>query len=130
MAKFIYGLNQSLDGFVDHARLGPPDPVVFRHFIEHVRGSAGLLYSRRTYEIMRYWTTSDPIGTLRDAITLRYGEANRNGWFHARCCQSAPTRHSLRMTSWWQYAGSRLGLSARSTSPDRTWREALPTSAS
>ncbi len=28
MAKFVYGLNQSLDGYVDHMNLGPPAPPV------------------------------------------------------------------------------------------------------
>ncbi len=55
MAKLIFGLQQSLDGFVDHMMLGPPGPAVFRHFVEHVRDLAGCLYGRRTYEIMRYW---------------------------------------------------------------------------
>jgi dihydrofolate reductase len=55
MAKLIYALNQSLDGYVDHTKLGPPGPVVFRHFIEHVRGLAGMIYGSRSYEIMRYW---------------------------------------------------------------------------
>ena len=55
MAKLVYALNQSLDGYVDHTRMGPPSAELFRHFIELTRTSAGLLYGRRTYEIMRYW---------------------------------------------------------------------------
>ena len=55
MAKLVYGLMQSLDGYVDHMKLGPPTPVVSRHFIGEVRGLTGLIYGRRTYEIMRYW---------------------------------------------------------------------------
>ncbi len=60
MAKLVYGLNQSLDGYVDHMKLGPPPPAAFRHFIELVRGAAGLIYGRRTYEIMRYWDEDLP----------------------------------------------------------------------
>jgi dihydrofolate reductase len=60
VAKFIYGLNQSLDGYVDHMKLGPPAPAAFRHFIELVRGVTGFLYGRRTYEIMRYWDEDLP----------------------------------------------------------------------
>jgi dihydrofolate reductase len=60
MAKLIYGLSQSLDGYVDHMKLGPPAPAAFRHFIELVRGATGLLYGRRTYEIMRYWEEDLP----------------------------------------------------------------------
>jgi len=55
MAKLVYGLNQSLDGYVDHLEMGPPRPVLFRHFIEEVRGVTGMVYGRRMYEIMRYW---------------------------------------------------------------------------
>jgi dihydrofolate reductase len=54
MAKFIFGLSQSLDGYVDHLKL-PPGPGIFRHFVEHVRELSGIVYGRRTYEIMRYW---------------------------------------------------------------------------
>ena len=55
MAKLIFGMSQSLDGYVDHMKLGPPAPSAFRHFVEHVGGLAGCLYGRRLYEIMRYW---------------------------------------------------------------------------
>jgi len=60
MAKFVYGLNQSLDGYVDHLKIGPPHPALFRHFIEQVRGLTGMLYGRRIYEIMRYWDDDLP----------------------------------------------------------------------
>ena len=60
MAKLVYLLNQSLDGYVDHREIGPPDPVVFRHFIDHVRDLAGIVYGRRMYEIMRYWDDDLP----------------------------------------------------------------------
>jgi dihydrofolate reductase len=54
MAKLVFALNQSLDGYVDHTAF-VPDPVVFRHFIDDVRGLAGSVYGRRMYEVMRYW---------------------------------------------------------------------------
>ena len=60
MAKLVYGLSQSLDGYVDHMKLGPPAPAAFRHFIGLVRGATGLIYGRRTYEIMRYWEEDLP----------------------------------------------------------------------
>ncbi len=59
MAKLIYGLSQSLDGYVDHQQLRP-GPVLFRHFVEHVRNLAGCVYGRRTYEIMRVWDEDLP----------------------------------------------------------------------
>ena len=60
MGKLVYELNQSLDGYVDHMKLGPPAPAVGRHFTEEVRGLTGLIYGRRTYEIMRYWDEDLP----------------------------------------------------------------------
>ena len=54
MAKLVYGMNQSLDGYVDHLEFRP-SPALFRHFIEHVRDLAAIVYGRRTYEVMRYW---------------------------------------------------------------------------
>ena len=60
MAKLVYALNQSLDGYVDHMKIGPPEPAAFRHFIEQVRGLTGMVYGRRMYEIMRYWDEDLP----------------------------------------------------------------------
>jgi dihydrofolate reductase len=60
MAKLVYGLNQSLDGYVDHMKLGPPVPAAFRHFVEQVRGVSGMVYGRRMYEVMRYWDEDLP----------------------------------------------------------------------
>ena len=60
MAKLVYGLNQSLDGYVDHMKLGPPHPALFRHFLELVRGLTGMVYGSRMYEIMRYWDDDLP----------------------------------------------------------------------
>ena len=59
MARLIYALNQSLDGYVDHDKFAP-DPVLFRHFIDDVRSLAGAIYGRRMYEIMRYWDDERP----------------------------------------------------------------------
>jgi hypothetical protein len=53
MAKLVFGLNQSLDGYVDHQAGFAPDPVLFRHFIEQARGAACSVYDRRMYEVMR-----------------------------------------------------------------------------
>ena len=59
MAKLVFGMNQSLDGFVDHMEFAP-DATLFRHFIEEARAQAGSIYGRRIYEIMRYWDDDDP----------------------------------------------------------------------
>ena len=54
MAKFVFGMNMSLDGYVDYDRFAP-DPVLFRYFIEQTRKTAGSIYGPRLYELMRYW---------------------------------------------------------------------------
>ena len=54
MATFVYGLNVSLDGYVDHQAFAP-GPELFRHFTEQVSRAAGSLHGRRMYEVMRYW---------------------------------------------------------------------------
>lgn len=59
MAKLVFGMNQSLDGYVDHTAFAPR-PTLFRHFIEEARGQAGSVYGRRIYEIMRYWDDDRP----------------------------------------------------------------------
>jgi dihydrofolate reductase len=60
VAKLVYGLNLSLDGYVDHLAMGPPSPTLFRHFIDQVRGLTGMVYGRRMYEVMRYWDDDLP----------------------------------------------------------------------
>jgi dihydrofolate reductase len=59
MAKLVFGMNQSLDGYVDHMAFGP-GPTLFRHFIEQARGQVGSVYGRRLYEVMRYWDEDHP----------------------------------------------------------------------
>ena len=67
LAKIVFGMNQSLDGYVDHQEFAP-DPALFLHWIEQVRGVAGSVYGRRMYEVMRYWDEDHPEWTpeLRD----------------------------------------------------------------
>lgn len=64
MAKLVFGMMQSLDGYVDGTTGGltfpPPGEALHRHFNDHVRGLAGALYGRRIYEIMRYWEEDKP----------------------------------------------------------------------
>jgi dihydrofolate reductase len=59
VAKLFFGMNQSLDGYVDHTAFGP-GPDLFRHFIEQTRDRTGSLYGRRLYEIMSYWDEERP----------------------------------------------------------------------
>ena len=59
MAKFVFGMNVSLDGYVDHDKFAP-GPALFRHWIEQVRGITGSIYGRKIYELMRYWEEDQP----------------------------------------------------------------------
>jgi dihydrofolate reductase len=59
MARLVFGMNQSLDGYVDHL-LFAPSATLFRHFIEEAEGQAGSVYGRQMYEIMRYWDDDHP----------------------------------------------------------------------
>ena len=59
MARLVFGMNQSLDGYIDHQAFDPDDEL-FRHFIDQTRTSAGSIYGRRLYEVMRYWDDDDP----------------------------------------------------------------------
>ena len=59
MAKLVFGMNLSLDGYVDHMAFAP-GPALFRHWIERVRAVSGSVYGRNMYEIMRYWDEDDP----------------------------------------------------------------------
>ena len=56
--------SQSLDGYIDgpagDVQLGPPGPILSRYFTDYVRGSDGILYGRRMYEVMRYWDEDQP----------------------------------------------------------------------
>jgi dihydrofolate reductase len=54
MATLVFGMNVSLDGYVDHMAF-MPGPKLFRHFIEQAREQAGSVYGRVLYETMRYW---------------------------------------------------------------------------
>ena len=59
MARLVFGMNQSLDGYVDHTEFAP-SPALFRHFIGEAESQTGSLYGRRIYEVMRYWDEDDP----------------------------------------------------------------------
>ena len=59
MAQLVFGMNQSLDGFVDHMSFGP-SAKLFRHFIAETEAQVGSIYGRKIYEIMRYWDDDHP----------------------------------------------------------------------
>ena len=65
MAKLVFGMNQSLDGYVDHQEF----PPLFRHFIEQVSALTGSVYGRRLYEVMRYWDRDHPEWSAEEAAS-------------------------------------------------------------
>lgn len=79
MARLVFGMMQSLDGYVSGPeggpQLPPPDDKLHRHFNDHVRAAAGCLYGRRIYEVMRYWEVDQP---GQDATGLDYGAVWRS----------------------------------------------------
>jgi hypothetical protein len=46
MARLVFGMNQPLDGYVDHMAFAP-SPTLFRHFIEEAQGQAGSVYGAK-----------------------------------------------------------------------------------
>lgn len=59
MAKLVFGMNQSLDGYVDHTEFAP-DATLFSYFVKEAEGQTGSVYGRNMYEIMRYWDDEQP----------------------------------------------------------------------
>lgn len=68
-AKMVFGMAQSLDGFVAAAdgeiTLPVPQEALHRHFNKHMRDTAISLYGRRMYEVMRFWETADTVEGLK-----------------------------------------------------------------
>jgi dihydrofolate reductase len=93
MAKLVLGMNQSLDGYVDHTAFGP-GPKLFRHFIELTREQTGSVYGRRLYEIMRYWDEDRPEW---DAQERDFADAWRNHpkWVVSRSLKSVGPNATL-----------------------------------
>lgn len=93
MAKLVYQMSQSLDGYVDHDRM-EPGPALFRHFIDEVRGLAGGVYGRVVYGLMQYWDTDDPAW---DADRRDFAEAWRRlpKWVVSRTLRSVGPNATL-----------------------------------
>lgn len=93
MAKLVFGMNQSLDGYVDHMRFAP-SPTLFRHFIAEAQQQAGSVYGRQMYEIMRYWDEDFPEwGADEHAFAAAW--RNQPKWVVSRSLESVGPNASL-----------------------------------
>src|SRR5687768_14148707 len=93
MAKLVFGMNQSLDGYVDHMAFAP-SPTLFRHFIEEAEGQAGSIYGRGRYGVRRDWDDDDP---ERDAAEQAFaaGWRRQPKWVVARSLESVGPNAAL-----------------------------------
>ena len=126
MAKIVFGMNLSLDGYVDHEKF-PPGPALFRHWIEHVRGLTGSVYGRRIYEVMRYWDEDHPEWS---AEIHEFAAAWRSQpkWVVSRSLKSVGPNATLVADDIEAVIrGLKARLTGRSPFPGRSWREAWPT---
>jgi dihydrofolate reductase len=94
MAKLVFGMNQSLDGYVDHTALPAPSPTLFRHFIEEAEGQAGSVYGRRMYELMRSWD-DDPPEWGADEHAFAAAWRNQPKWVVSRTLKSVGPNATL-----------------------------------
>ena len=86
MAKLVFGMNQSLDGYVDHMKFGP-SAALFRHYIEQARQQAGSIYGRGLYELMRYWD-KDQADWDDDRREYAYAWRRQPKWVASRSLKS------------------------------------------
>jgi len=93
MAKLVYALNRSLDGYVDHLEF-KPSLALFRHFIEQVRDLTGMVYGRRMYDTMRYWD-EDQADWGADEHAFAAAWRSRQKWVVSRSLKSAGPNATL-----------------------------------
>ena len=102
MGKLVFGMMQSLDGYVAGAAGGPQPPPpgeqLHRHFNDSVRESAGLIYGRRMYEMMRYRDDDQPD---LDAVERGFAAAWRTKpkWVVSRPLESVGPNATERSTT-------------------------------
>ena len=81
MSKLVFGMNQSLDGYVDHMAFAP-GPTLFRHFIEEARGHRPATWA------------AAPIGPIDTVASLRSQGLTKNterALFMSRAAQKMPS---------------------------------------
>lgn len=93
MAKLVFGMNQSLDGYVDHLKFGP-EPALFSHFVEEARMQTGSIYGRKLYELMRYWDDEHAEWNL-DEHAFAAAWRNQSKWVVSSTLQSVGPNATL-----------------------------------
>jgi dihydrofolate reductase len=93
MAKFVFAMNQSLDGYVDHLEMRT-GPALFCHWIEQVRNLTGSVYGRRMYEVMRYWDEDRPEWSA-DQHAFAAAWRNQPTWVVSRSLKSVGPNATL-----------------------------------
>jgi len=93
MARLVFGMNQSLDGYVDHDKFNP-GPELFRHFIREAEGQVGSVYGRRMYEIMGYWDDDQP-DWGDDERAFAKAWQNQHKWVVSRTLESVGPNATL-----------------------------------
>ncbi|RUV33619.1 dihydrofolate reductase family protein [Mesorhizobium sp. M7A.F.Ca.MR.148.00.0.0] len=93
MAKLIFRMNQSLDGYVDHQKM-PSGPKIFRHWMEQVRNLSGSVYGRGMYEVMRYWDEDHPEWSA-EAHEFAAAWRNQPKWVVSRSLKSVGPNATL-----------------------------------
>src|SRR5580692_7980303 len=74
MRKVIFAINTTLDGVVDHMKIGPPDRETGEYFTRLTRDTGTFLYGRKTYQLMvPFWpdrakNPSDEFAQAFDAV--------------------------------------------------------------
>jgi dihydrofolate reductase len=98
MGKLVFGMMQSLDGYVAGVpggpQLPPPGDALHRHFNDHVRRLDGMLFGRRMYEVMKYWDEDQPDwdATERDFATAWRPKPK---WVMSRSLKSVGSKATL-----------------------------------
>jgi dihydrofolate reductase len=93
MAKLVFGMNVSLDGYVDHTEFAP-SPELFRHFVEEARGQTGSLYGRKVYDLMRYWDEDQPTWS-EDERAFAVAWRKQTKWVATRTLERVGARAEL-----------------------------------
>jgi len=52
MRNVVFAINMTLDGVVDHMKIGPPDQETGEYFVRLTREAGTWLYGRKTYQLM------------------------------------------------------------------------------